>query len=70
MVSSSRVDHDRPALAFDQHRVGVGEADGDPHAVGDLDHSTVLLLTVALLVCWLPARRGARLSPLEALRTE
>ena len=35
---AGRVDHDRPALAFDQYRVGVGEADGDPHAVGDLDH--------------------------------
>jgi putative ABC transport system permease protein len=32
--------------------------------------TTVLLLTVALLACWVPARRGARLSPLEALRTE
>lgn len=35
---AGRIDHDRPALALDQHRVGVGEADGDPHAVGDLDH--------------------------------
>jgi len=32
--------------------------------------TTALLLSVALLACWVPARRGARLSPLEALRTE
>jgi predicted permease len=32
--------------------------------------TTMLLLIVATLACWLPARSAARLSPLEALRTE
>ena len=32
--------------------------------------TTLALLGIALLACWLPARRAARLSPLEALRTD
>ena len=32
--------------------------------------TTLALLAIALLACWLPARRAARLSPLEALRTD
>jgi putative ABC transport system permease protein len=32
--------------------------------------TTMLLLIVAMLACWLPARSAARLSPLDALRAE
>ena len=39
----------------------------DPVVIGVV---TLLLTAVALVACWLPARRAARLSPLEALRTD
>jgi ABC-type antimicrobial peptide transport system permease subunit len=41
-----------------------------PRDPGVFAVTTLTLLVFALLACWLPARRAARLSPLEALRTE
>jgi putative ABC transport system permease protein len=32
--------------------------------------TTLALLVVALIACWLPARRAARQSPLDALRAD
>jgi predicted permease len=32
--------------------------------------TTILLAAIALVACWLPARRASRLSPLDALRAE
>lgn len=39
----------------------------DPIVIGVV---TLLLTSIALVACWLLARRAARLSPLEALRTD
>jgi len=44
---------------------GVG-----PRDPGVIATTTLILMSVALFACWIPARRAARLSPLDALRTD
>ena len=44
-----------------------GVSPSDPLTLASI---VVLLATVALLACWLPARRSARIDPMEALRYE
>jgi len=41
-----------------------------PRDPGVFAVTAIGLLAVALVACWLPARRAARLSPVEALRTD
>ena len=41
-----------------------------PHDPKTIVLSIILILTVAALAAWLPARRAARIDPMEALRHE
>jgi putative ABC transport system permease protein len=44
-----------------------GVAAGDPATLG---LATAVLLGVAVVACWLPARRAARIAPMEAIRLD
>jgi ABC-type lipoprotein release transport system permease subunit len=41
-----------------------------PRDPGVFAVTTIALMATAVFACWLPARRAARLSPLDALRAE
>jgi ABC-type antimicrobial peptide transport system permease subunit len=41
-----------------------------PRDPGVFVATTVALLVVAVVACWVPARRAARMSPVEALRAD
>ena len=47
--------------------LGVGANASDPLTFGSI---ALLLALVALLACWVPARRATRVNPIVALRQE
>lgn len=55
------------ALAWSLQRQFIGVAAGDPVIFG---FAPLILLLVAVIACWLPARRAARIDPIAALRIE
>ncbi|MEO6003663.1 MAG: hypothetical protein ABIZ04_24595 [Opitutus sp.] len=56
---------DRVARVLSSIALGIGG--NDPLAIV---MATMLLVAVAMLACWLPARRAARVDPMTALRCE
>jgi hypothetical protein len=58
----------RPELADDDARVAVGEAGGVGEPLDSATSAAIMIIAVLLVAACVPARRAARVQPVDALR--
>ena len=74
LLSRARPEAAEPSAESREHSLRLAAAallfEVSPTDLMTIGAVAVLLLGVALVACWLPGRRAARIKPLEAISTE